>query len=93
MPYSLRLSAVLAMALVATACGAAEDNLAVVANAPGTFAVGEPQRLMVGLVEDETASFLAKPDLAATAVLTSPDETETEVHAGGGNANSGRPFD
>ena len=81
MPYSLRLSAVLAMALVATACGAAEDNLAVVANAPGTFAVGEPQRLMVGLVEDETASFLAKPDLAATAILTSPDEKETKVDA------------
>ena len=63
------------------ACGMAEDNLAVVANAPGTFAVGEPQRLMVGLVDDETADFLASPDLAATAVLTSPDEQDTEVDA------------
>ncbi len=52
MPRSLRwLSAVLILAPLAVACGMAEDNLAVVANAPGTFAVGEPQRLMVGLVD------------------------------------------
>ena len=82
MPVSLRwMSAVLIVAFSITACGMAEDNLAIVANAPGTFAVGEPQRLMVGLVDDETNSFLASPDLPVTAVLTAPDEQETEVEA------------
>jgi hypothetical protein len=59
----------------------AEEDLAVVANAPGTFAVGEPQRLMIGLVDSETADFLASPELSAEAILTSPDEHETEVAA------------
>ncbi len=82
MPRSLRwLSAVLVIAPLAAACSAAEENLAVVANAPGTFAVGEPQRLMLGLVDPETADFLASPDIAATAILTGPDEEETEVDA------------
>jgi hypothetical protein len=52
-----------------------------VANAPGTFAVGEPQRLLVGLVDDESGEFLAAPDLPVTAVLTAPDESETELNA------------
>lgn len=52
-----------------------------VANAPGTFAVGDPQRLMVGLVDTETDDFLASPDLPATAILTSPDEREIEADA------------
>lgn len=82
MPRSLPwLSAVLIVAALAAACSPAEANLAVVANAPGTFAVGEPQRLMLGLVDDETADFLAAPDLPATAVITSPDEQEREVEA------------
>jgi len=82
MPRSLRwLSAVLVIAPLAAACSAAEENLAVVANAPGTFAVGEPQRLMLGLVDPETGDFLASPDIAATAILTGPDEEETEVDA------------
>ena len=59
----------------------AEENLAVVANAPGTFAVGETQRLMVGLVDSETADFLASPELPATAILISPDEREIEADA------------
>ena len=63
------------------ACGMAENNLAVVANAPGTFAVDEPQRLMIGLVDTETDDFLASPELPAKAVLISPDEQETEVAA------------
>ncbi len=59
----------------------AEDNFAVVANAPGTFAVGETQRLMVGLVDSETSEFLASPELPAAAILTSPDEREIEATA------------
>ena len=80
MPRSLPwLSAVLSLAPLAVACGMPEDNLAVVANAPGTFAVGEPQRLMIGLVDTDTDDFLASPDLPAKAILTGPDEQETEV--------------
>jgi hypothetical protein len=82
MPRSLRLFvAVLVLAQLTAACSAAEENLAVVANAPGTFAVGEPQRLMVGLVDPATADFLASPDIAATATLIGPDEQEIEVEA------------
>ena len=82
MPVSRRwITAVLIVAFAITACGMAEDNLAVVANAPGTFAVGEPQRLMVGLVDDETNSFLASPDRSATAILTGPDQQEVAVDA------------
>jgi hypothetical protein len=82
MPRYLRwLSAVLVMAPLIAACGTAEENLAVVANAPGTFAVGEPQRLLVGLVDNESGDLLAAPDLPATAVLTAPDESEMEVDA------------
>lgn len=64
---------------MAVACAASEENLAVVANAPGTFAVGEPQRLMVSLVDPETSDFLASPEVSAMAVLTAPDESEVEV--------------
>ena len=82
MPRFLRwLSAVLVLAPVLGACGMAEENLAVVANAPGTFAVGETQRLMVGLVDSETNDLLASPELPATALLTSPDEREIEADA------------
>jgi hypothetical protein len=63
------------------ACAPAEENLAVVANAPGTFAVGEEQRLLVGLVDTETADFLASPDLATRAVITSPGEVQTDADA------------
>ena len=81
MPHLRWSSAVLIVAFAITACGMAEDNLAVVANAPGTFAVGEPQRLMVGLVDDETNAFLASPDLSAKAILTGPDEQQVEADA------------
>jgi hypothetical protein len=81
MPRLLRWSSALVIFTFLSACGMAEENLAVVANAPGTFAVGDPQRLMVGLVDDETADFLASPDLSAEAVITSPDEEVTEVPA------------
>ena len=84
MPRFMRwLSAVLMVAPVVAACGmsGSEENLAVVANAPGTFAVGETQRLMVGLVDITTAEFLASPDLPATAILTGPDESEIEATA------------
>lgn len=76
-------SAVLVVAPVLVACGmsGSEENLAVVANAPGTFAVGETQRLMIGLVDSKTADFLASPDLPATAILTGPDEHEIEAAA------------
>jgi hypothetical protein len=82
MPRYMRwLSAVLVVAPLLAACTMAEENLAVVANAPGTFAVGETQRLMVGLVDSETADFLASPELPATAILTSPDERQFEAPA------------
>lgn len=82
MPRFIRwLSAVLVLIPVLAACTRAEENLAVVANAPGTFAVGEAQRLMVGLVDSETADFLASPELPATAILTSPDERQIEAPA------------
>ncbi|HKZ18808.1 MAG TPA: thioredoxin family protein [Acidimicrobiia bacterium] len=61
------------------ACSRGPAPLAVVANAPGTFEVGQPQRLLVGLVDSETAAFLASPDLETTGVLIAPDSTEREV--------------
>lgn len=61
------------------ACSRGPAPLAVVANAPGTFDVGEPQRLLVGLVDSETAAFLASPDLETSGVLVAPDSTEREV--------------
>lgn len=78
---SIRFSAaVLAVATLA-GCTPAEENLAVVANAPGTFGVGDPQRLLVGLVERETSVFLASPEVSATATLTAPDGTEDTAAA------------
>ena len=61
-----------AFALATISCSQGPAPLAVVANAPGTFDAGEPQRLMVALVEVETSSFLASPDLDAEAILTTP---------------------
>lgn len=74
------LAALLALGALG-ACSPAEENLAIVANAPGTFVVGEQQRLLIGLVDEETADFLASPDLPAIAVLTSPDGSEVTVAA------------
>lgn len=76
----LPISALLIVAL-ASACSDGPAPLAIVANAPGTFDVGEPQRLLVGLVESETAEFLARPDLEATGLLIAPDGTEREAGA------------
>lgn len=75
-----RFCAVLVLAALA-ACAAAEENLAVVANARGTFAVGDPQRLLIGLVDPDTSQYLASPEIPATATLTRPDETETTLEA------------
>jgi hypothetical protein len=58
---SWRFCAILLALAALTACAAAEENLAVVANARGTFAVGDPQRLLVGLVDPETGQYLASP--------------------------------
>jgi hypothetical protein len=70
------------IALIALgACAPAEENLAVLANARGTFAVGDPQRLLVGLLEPETSEFLASPEISATATLTAPDGKETTTEA------------
>ena len=52
-----------------------------VANAPGTFDAGEPQRLMVALVEADTSAFLAAPDLPAEAILVAPDGQELSTEA------------
>jgi hypothetical protein len=82
MSSNLRLIGACVLALTGLgACASPEENLAVVANAPGTFAVNEEQRLLVGLVDPETADFLASPDVSARAVLTAPDSTETQVEA------------
>ena len=67
------------VAALVGACSRGPAPLAVVANAPGTFDVGEPQRLLVGLVDSETAAFLASPELETTGVLIAPDTTEQEV--------------
>ena len=61
------------------ACSGGVAPLTVVANAPGTFNIGEPQRVLVGLVDAETAEFLASPDLGTAGVLIAPDMTEREV--------------
>jgi hypothetical protein len=66
---------------ILVACAPAEENLAVVANAPGTFEAGQTQRLLVGLVDPETSAYLASPEVAAVAELTAPDGTESEVDA------------
>lgn len=72
---------VVVLAALTASCSSGPAPLTVVANAPGTFNVGEPQRLLVGLVEAETAQFLASPDLETTAVLIAPDSTEREMPA------------
>jgi hypothetical protein len=74
-----RTLAILLFVSALVACSRGPAPLAVVANAPGTFEVGQPQRLLVGLVDSETAAFLASPDLETTGVLIAPDSTEREV--------------
>lgn len=78
---SIRFSAAVLAVAAMTACAPAEENLAVVANAPGTFGVGQPQRLLVGLVERETSEFLASPEVPAIATLTAPDGAEDTAAA------------
>ncbi|HJQ95634.1 MAG TPA: thioredoxin family protein [Acidimicrobiia bacterium] len=72
-------ASVLVMAALTSACSSGPAPLTVVANAPGTFDVGEPQRLLVGIVDAETGGFLASPELEANAVLVAPDMTERQV--------------
>ncbi|HEX2420677.1 MAG TPA: thioredoxin family protein [Acidimicrobiia bacterium] len=69
----------LLVAALTAGCSSGPAPLTVVANAPGTFDVGQPQRLLVGIVDAETAEFLASPDLDATAVLVAPDMSERQV--------------
>lgn len=69
------------LAVAALACSQGPAPLAVVANAQGTFDVGQPQRLMVSLVEADTAEFLAAPDLAAEALLVAPDGQQLSMEA------------
>lgn len=78
---SWRLNAALIALISLGSCAPAEENLAVLANARGTFAVGDPQRLLVGWVDLETSEFLASPEIPATATLTAPDGTETTTEA------------
>jgi hypothetical protein len=79
MRRSLAASLALLSLVGVAACSRGPAPLAIVANAPGTFDVGEPQRLLVGLVDSETAEFLAKPDLRSSGVLIAPDSSEREV--------------
>ena len=72
-------ASILLIAALTAACSGGPAPLTVVANAPGTFDVGKPQRLLVGIVDAETAEFLASPDLDATAVLVAPDMSERQV--------------
>lgn len=69
----------LLIATAALSCSSGPAPLAVVANAPGTFDVGQPQRLMVALVEADTSEFLAEPGLVAEAILVAPDGQELSV--------------
>ncbi|MBA3360963.1 MAG: thioredoxin family protein [Acidimicrobiia bacterium] len=69
------------LAVAALACSQGPAPLAVVANAPGTFDVGEPQRLMVALIEADTSEYLASPNLAAEALLVAPDGQELSMEA------------
>lgn len=71
----------LAALLLASACSQGEPPLSVVANAPNTFEIGQPQRLLVGLVDAETSEFLASPDLATQGRLTAPDGSISEIPA------------
>lgn len=77
----VRFCAALVVLTALAACTPAEENLAVLANARGTFEVGDPQRLLIGLVDPETSEFLASPDIRTTATLTAPDGTETNLEA------------
>jgi hypothetical protein len=77
-PLTLALSILCGSALL-SACGQTEQNLAVVANAPGTFVVGTEQRLLVSLVDPQTSEFLADPYRPATATLTAPEGNVIEV--------------
>lgn len=69
------------LSLVVAACAPAEENLAIVANSPGTLQVGE-QRVLVGYLSEE-GQFLADPDLPAQADFFFGDETEPRVTAAG----------
>jgi hypothetical protein len=71
----------LLLAVSIAGCNQGPAPLAVIANAPGTFDVGEPQRLMVALVEESTSAFLGAPDVAAEAILIAPDGDETKADA------------
>jgi hypothetical protein len=62
-------------------CSQGPAPLAVIANAPGTFDAGEPQRLMVALVEESTSDFLGSPDVSAEALLIAPDGQESRAEA------------
>lgn len=64
---------VAATALLGACGGGNPQPLALVASSPASMQVGE-QRVLIGLVDPETQSFLASPDLAATATFTGPDD-------------------
>jgi hypothetical protein len=60
-------------------CSPAEENLAIVANAPTALGTGPEQRLLIGLVDAETGASLALPEVAATVGLTGPNQEQVEV--------------
>jgi len=73
-------ASLIAISLVG-ACASADENLAIIANAPTALGTGVEQRLMVGLVDPDTGESLAAPDLAATVTLTGPDQEAVELPA------------
>ena len=65
----MRSSWVALVALILVACGSGTNAAAVIASSPGTVGVGEQQRVMVGLIDQETAEALASPEIEVVATL------------------------
>ncbi len=70
-----------ALVILLGACAPAEENLAVVANSPGTLETGN-QRVLIGYLSEE-GTFLAEPDLSVEADFYFADESEPRVTTAG----------
>jgi hypothetical protein len=81
LPAMRRILAALPVLVLVAGCGGSEQNLAVVASAPGSIGTGVEQRMLVGLIDPATSESLASPDLPARLILTGPDEQSTEIEA------------
>lgn len=63
----------LVAAMMVTGCGSATQPLVLVASSTGSLQVGKA-RVLLGLVDPDTQSFLASPSLVATANFVGPDD-------------------